>query len=78
MTPKIIDICGSLKKEFYNNKLLNQAVAEFGLCSYREMYLSLRLYDGDLEDRECIPIQVKKLVDVIKGSKLIPVQIILK
>ena len=68
MPPKIIGLCGSLRKESYNRQLLNQAVAEFGPCSYEEIFLNLPLYDGDLEDRDGIPDGVQQLVDAIKGA----------
>lgn len=68
MPPKIIGLCGSLRKQSYNRQLLNQAVAEFGPCSYEEILLNLPLYDGDLEDREGIPDGVQRLVDAIKGA----------
>ena len=68
MSPKIIGLCGSLRKQSYNRQLLNQAVVEFGACSYEEILLDLPLYDGDFEDREGIPSAVQKLVDAIKSA----------
>lgn len=68
MTPKILGLCGSLRRQSYNRKLLNQAVQLFGDCSYQEISLNLPLYDGDLEDRDGIPEEVQRLADAIKSA----------
>ena len=68
MTPKILGLCGSLRRQSYNRKLLNQAVQLFGDCSYQEISLNLPLYDGDLEDRDGIPEEVQRLSDAIKSA----------
>ncbi|MDG2232034.1 MAG: NAD(P)H-dependent oxidoreductase [Paracoccaceae bacterium] len=68
MTPTILGLCGSLRTQSYNRKLLNQAVQLFGPCSYQEISLNLPLYDGDLEDRDGIPEQVQHLADAIKSA----------
>ena len=68
MTPKILGLCGSLRRQSYNRKLLNQAVQLFGDCSYQEISLNLPLYDGDLEDRDGIPEAVQRLADAIKSA----------
>ena len=68
MTPKILGLCGSLRRQSYNRKLLNQAVQLFGDCSYQEISLNLPLYDGDLEDRDGIPEVVQRLADAIKSA----------
>ena len=56
------------QKAVVQEQLLNQAVVEFGACSYEEILLDLPLYDGDLEDREGIPSAVQKLVEAIKSA----------
>ena len=46
---KLVRLCGSLRKNSFNRKLLNEAVRLYGIGEYEELSLSLPLYNGDLE-----------------------------
>ncbi len=46
---KLVGLCGSLRKNSVNRKLLNEAVRLYGICEYEELSLTLPLYNGDLE-----------------------------
>ena len=66
MTPKILAFAGSTRTESFNKKLIRiavagarQAGAEVTLIDLRDF--PLPLYDGDLEDRDGLPENAKKL-----------------
>lgn len=66
--PKLLTICGSLRKGSFNRMLLGEAVKAFGPAQVAEADLRVPLYDGDLEDAEGIPASVRRLADQIAAA----------
>ena len=64
---KIVGLCGSLRKNSLNRKLLNEAVRLYGACDYTELSLDLPLYDGDLE-QDGRPESVETLAAKVKSA----------
>jgi chromate reductase, NAD(P)H dehydrogenase (quinone) len=65
-TPKILAFAGSTRVESFNKKLVKIAAAGAGKAGAEVTLIDLRdfalpLYDGDLEDREGLPENAKKL-----------------
>lgn len=60
----LLGLSGSLRKESHNTRLLREA-ARLGDVRLRLADLRFPLYDGDLEDAEGIPLQVKTLAEQI-------------
>ena len=46
---RLVGLCGSLRQQSFNRKLLHEAVRLFGPCDFEELSLALPLYSGDLE-----------------------------
>ena len=46
---KILGLCGSLRKDSFNRKLLYEAVRLYGTCNFNLANLNLPLYNGDEE-----------------------------
>lgn len=70
--PRILAFSGSARKESLNQKLLvatleavRAAGGEVTLISLRDY--PLPLYDGDLEDASGLPVNARKLIDLIQG-----------
>ena len=51
----LVGLCGSLRRDSCNRKLLAEAVRLFDPADYAEGDLRLPLYDGDLEDAGGVP-----------------------
>lgn len=66
--PKLLVISGSLRKGSYNRMLLKEAQTAFGKAEIIEADLNFPLYDGDLEEAEGVPDDVKTLTDQIKNA----------
>lgn len=66
--PKLAGLCGSLRENSVNRKLLREAVRLFGPARFTEADLRLPLYDGDLEAREGIPDSVQALSDLVASA----------
>ncbi len=66
--PKLLTICGALRKGSFNRMLLREAVAAFGPAEVAQADLRLPLYDGDLEEAEGIPAAVHRLADQIMAA----------
>ena len=64
---KLVGICGSLRRESWNRKLLHAARDAFGPAEFTEGNLRLPLFDEDLE-AEGIPAEVTALKDLIAGA----------
>ncbi len=64
---KLVGICGSLRRESWNRKLLHAARDAFGPAEFTEGNLRLPLFDEDLE-AEGIPAEVTALKDLIAAA----------
>ncbi len=65
---KLLGLCGSLRAESLNRKLLRESARIFAPDQFDEADLRLPLYDGDLEDSAGIPPEVQRLADQIKAA----------
>lgn len=66
--PIILTLCGALRRESTNRLLLAEAQRHFGAARWQEANLRLPLYDGDLEDAEGVPGDVRVLAGQIAGA----------
>lgn len=57
----LLGICGSLRAESSNRKLLHEAARLFGDCDYIEGDIILPLYNGDDETTQGVPESVQQL-----------------
>src|SRR5262245_22003883 len=69
MTPKILAFAGSTREQSYNKKLVQIAVAGARAAGAEVTCIDLRdfplpLFDGDLEEREGLPANGRKLKDL--------------
>jgi chromate reductase len=60
-TPTLLGLCGALRKESYNRKLMLEAAAAFGEAHFIIGDLNLPLYNGDDETAYGIPDAVQQL-----------------
>ena len=67
-TLKLTGLCGSLRADSWNLKLLHEAVRHFGDCDFTQADIRFPLYDGDLEDAEGVPPAVQAAADLIAGA----------
>lgn len=65
---KLLGLCGSLRKDSLNRKLLRESARIFAPDTFTEADLRLPLYDGDAEAADGIPPQVQTLADQIKAA----------
>lgn len=70
-TLKLTGLCGALRAESTNRKLMHEAVRLFGDCDFTEGSLHLPLYDGDLEAREGVPPAAKALAETVHEADAI-------
>jgi len=64
---KLVGLCGSLRKESWNRKLMHAAKEAFGPAEFAEGDLRLPLFDEDLE-AQGMPAEVTKLKDLIANA----------
>lgn len=64
---KLVGLCGSLRKESWNRKLMHAAKEAFGPAAFAEGNLRLPLFDEDLE-AQGIPAEVTQLKDLIANA----------
>ena len=64
---RLLGICGSLRKDSWNRKLMQEAARIFDPAEFTEGNLRLPLYDGDLE-AQGLPAEVQLLADQIKAA----------
>jgi chromate reductase, NAD(P)H dehydrogenase (quinone) len=64
----LLGLCGSLRRESTNRKLMFEAVRLFGPDEFAEGGLDLPLYNGDEEDAFGIPPTVQLLADQIRAA----------
>jgi len=64
---KLVGLCGSLRKESWNRKLMHAAREAFGPAEFAEGNLRLPLFDEDLE-AQGMPAEVTKLKDLIASA----------
>jgi len=65
---RLLGICGALRAESTNRKLMREAARVFDPALFVEGDLRLPLYDGDLEDAEGIPPAVSRLAAEIAAA----------
>jgi chromate reductase len=65
---KLVGLCGSLRAESWNLKLLHEAVRQFGDCDFTQADIRFPLYDGDLEQADGVPAAVQQTADVIAAA----------
>lgn len=63
----LLGLCGSLRRDSWNRKLMFAARDAFGPAQFSEGDLRLPLYDGDLEDQG-MPAEVQALKDQIRAA----------
>lgn len=63
----LLGLCGSLRRDSWNRKLMWAARDAFGPARFIEGDLRLPLYDGDLEDQG-MPAEVQALKDQIRAA----------
>ena len=73
-TPRILAFAGSLRTDSHNKKLVKLAAAGAREAGAEVTYLELRdiplpLYDGDLQDREGLPENARKLKELMKAHQ---------
>lgn len=61
----LLGLCGSLRRESFNRKLMRAAVERFGPATFVDGNLRLPLLDVDVETEQGIPAQVQDLADQI-------------
>lgn len=66
--PVLLGICGALRADSTNRKLLHEAARLFGEAEFSIADLDLPLYDGDAEDEKGIPQAVQTLSDQIAAA----------
>ena len=66
-THRILGLCGSLRAESVNRKLLMQAGRMYTDADFNEASLQLPLYNGDIEAKG-IPAEVQSLADQIAAA----------
>lgn len=64
----LLGLCGSLRAESSNRKLMLEGARLFDPASFVAADLRLPLYDGDLEDSTGIPAAVQTLADQIAAA----------
>jgi chromate reductase len=67
----LLGLCGSLRRQSYNRKLMHAACESFMPATFVEGDLRLPLYDGDLEDALGIPPAVANLAGAIRSADAI-------
>jgi chromate reductase len=63
----LLGLCGSLRADSLNRKLMREAAKIFAPDRFEEADLRLPLYDGDLEDKG-MPAEVQRLSDQIAAA----------
>lgn len=71
MSHSLIGLCGSLRKDSYNRKLMHLAARVYGANDFAEADLRFPLYDGDLEENEGIPSAVEATAAQIAEAKAV-------
>ncbi|WP_170369207.1 NADPH-dependent FMN reductase [Ruegeria arenilitoris] len=66
--PILLGLSGSLRQNATNRRLIREAARLFGAGTFIEADLNLPLYDGDAEEAEGVPAEVKILADQIAGA----------
>ena len=66
--PLLVGLCGALRAESVNRKLLRESARLFGPCRFEEGDLRLPLFDEDLQIAEGIPPEVQRLSDLIAAA----------
>lgn len=66
--PLLVGLCGALRADSANRKLLIEATRLFGPCQFAEGNLRLPLFDEDQETADGIPQSVQTLADQITAA----------
>tara|TARA_R110002049_G_scaffold117332_3_gene270685 strand:- start:83447 stop:83995 length:549 start_codon:yes stop_codon:yes gene_type:complete len=65
---KLLGICGALRAQSTNRKLMLEAARLFGPCDFSQADIRFPLYDGDDEQASGIPDVVRHVQRQIKGA----------
>ena len=64
----LVGLCGALRRESSNRKLMHEAARLFGPASFDEIDLRFPLFDADLQEAEGIPDIVRDAAARIKAA----------
>ena len=67
-TPKLAGLCGSLRAESWNRKLMHNAVRHFGDCDFTAVDLRFPLFDEDEETAKGVPDAVAQAAATIAAA----------
>lgn len=65
---KLVGLCGSLRAESWNRKLMQEAARHFGEADFHEADLRFPLFDEDIENADGIPEAVQATAGAIAGA----------
>ncbi len=69
--PNLVGLCGALRRDSTNRKLLQEAARLFGPSTFKEVDLNFPLYHGDHEAAEGVPLIVQEAADLIAQADAI-------
>ena len=69
--PKLLTLCGSLRRESFNRRLLAEALRVFGPATAEDGDLRLPLMDEDLQREQGIPPAVQRLAAQIAAAEAV-------
>ena len=64
----LLGLCGSLRRESFNRKLMHEAAQRFAPAHFTEGDLRFPLFDGDLQEEEGVPDSVERVAAQIEAA----------